>query len=477
MEKPKQIKVSEWYLEIGKKAQLFDYGPVKGSIIIRPYAYAIWERIQQELDSRIKDLGCQNAYFPLFIPESFLKKEAEHIEGFSPELAVVTYAGGKKLEEAIVIRPTSETVMYDAFARWINSWRDLPLKINQWANIVRWELRPFPFLRTTEFLWHEAHTAHVTLKEADEQTIAALRMYSKFFEDILAIPVVIGKKSEREKFAGALYSTSCEALLMDGKALQIATAHNLGQNFSKPFNVTYQNISGQRDFVWQTSWGVSTRAIGGLILTHGDVKGLVLPPKIAPIQVIVVPIIGKGEEKDAATIKQCKLIFSELQSLGIRVEVDFRDQVTPGWKFNEWEMKGVPVRIELGPKDIEKNSAVIARRDTGEKTEALFSNLKVKLPEILQEIQNKIFESARVFVRNNTREAKDFDEFKKILENQRGFIKAAWCGDSECEATIKNKTKATTRCIPLDSEKSLVGEKCFHCGNDAKCVPIWARAY
>lgn len=474
IERPKQQEVSDWYIDTAKKAQLFDYGPVKGTIVIRPYGYAIWEQIQRILDQMIKSLGCQNAYFPMLIPESFLTKEKEHVEGFSPELAVVTHAGGKKLEEPLIIRPTSETIMYEMFSKWIASWRDLPLRINQWVNVVRWELRPFPFLRTTEFLWHEAHTAHSTLQEAEEQVLEALQVYRQFFEEILAIPVILGRKTEREKFAGALHSNSCEALLMDGKALQIATVHNLGQNFSKPFNITFQKANGEREFVWQTSWGISTRAIGGLILTHGDRKGLIFPPKIAPLQVIIIPI-WKTVEGYRAVMKLCEEVKIDLESLEIRVEIDVREQFTPGWKFNEWEFKGVPLRIEIGPKDIEKNSVVLVRRDSGEKNIIAISDLKRELPEFLKKVQSALFKRAKEFVENNTFETKDFKEFVKILEKRRGFIKASWCGDSECERLIKERTKATTRCIPFDSEKNK--GKCIYCGREGKFVPIWARAY
>lgn len=475
MERPKQQEISNWYIQTAKKAQLFDYGPIKGTIVIRPYGYAIWELIQQTLDPTIKSLGCQNAYFPSLIPETFLSKEKEHVEGFSPECAVVTHAGGSKLEEPLIVRPTSETIMYSLFAKWITSWRDLPLRINQWVNVVRWELRPFPFLRTTEFLWHEAHTAHTNQEESDQQVLDALNMYRRFFEEILAIPVVLGKKTEREKFAGALYSTSCEALLIDGKGLQIATAHNLGQNFSKSFNITFQDVKGEKNFVWQTSWAISTRAIGGLILTHGDKKGLVLPPKIAPIQVIIIPIWKNGEEYEAV-IGVCKQILSQLKSSGIRVELDISDH-TPGWKFNEWELKGVPIRIEVGPREVKENQLILVRRDSGEKRIIESKKVKLLVEKLLTEIQNDLFLRAIDFVKSNTFEAKDFNEFIEILNKKRGFIKAPWCGDSECERLIKEKTKATTRCIPFDIDNKKVSGKCIYCGRAAKFLPIWARAY
>lgn len=473
MERPKQQKVSDWYIQTAKRAQLFDYGPAKGTIIIRPYAYTIWELIQQVLDPMIKALGCQNVYFPSLIPEVFLSKEKEHVEGFSPECAVVTHAGGSKLEKPLIIRPTSETIMYNSFAKWITSWRDLPLRINQWVNIVRWELRPFPFLRTTEFLWHEAHTAHMTQKESDQQVLKALHMYKCFFEETLAIPVILGKKTEREKFAGAFYSTSCEALLIDGKGLQIATAHNLGQNFSKPFNITFQDIKGKRNFVWQTSWGVSTRAIGGLILTHGDKKGLIFPPKIAPIQVIIIPIWKSNSECGVVTAA-CKQILAQLKSSGIRVELDMSDH-NPGWKFNEWELKGVPIRIEVGPREVKENRLILVRRDSAAKKVIKSAEIKPVVKELLAEIQKSLFQRAVDFVRDSTSEVKDFDEFTKILKSKRGFIKAPWCGNSECERLIKEKTKATTRCIPFETQK--INGNCVYCGRPAKILPIWARAY
>lgn len=474
MERPKQQEISSWYIKTAKKAQLFDYGPVKGTIVIRPYGYAIWELIQQTLDPMIKSLGCRNTYFPSLIPESFLSREKEHVEGFSPECAVVTHAGGSKLEESLIVRPTSETIMYSLFAKWIQSRRDLPLRINQWVNVVRWELRPLPFLRTTEFLWHEAHTVHSTKEEGDQQILEALEMYNRFFEEILAIPVVLGKKTEREKFAGALYSTSCEALLIDGKGLQIATVHNLGQNFSKTFNITFQNERGGRDFAWQTSWGVSTRAIGGLVLTHGDIKGLILPPKIAPIQVVIIPIWKSNIEQKAITVVLEK-ISNQLKSHRIRVEVDLDERHTPGWKFNEWELKGVPLRIEIGPRDIEKNQLTLVRRDSGEKITVSIAESTQKIIELLEKIQKNLFQRAVEFVRLNTSEAQTLNEFLEILENKRGFIKSPWCGDSECERLIKEKTKATTRCIPFDIQE--IDGKCIYCSRPAKFVPIWARAH
>ena len=473
MRKPKKEEISDWYIKTTKKAELFDYGPVKGTIILRPYGYAIWELIQQTLNPKIKSLGCQNVYFPSLIPESFLAKEKEHVEGFSPELAVVTHAGGKKLEEPLVIRPTSETIMYSLFSKWVSSWRDLPFRINQWSNVVRWEMRPFPFIRTTEFLWQEGHTAHSSQKESEQQVLDVLEVYKWFFEEILAIPVVLGKKTEREKFAGAFYSTSCEALLMDGKGLQIGTVHNLGQNFSKPFNITFQDKNGNRKFVWQTSWGISTRSIGGLILTHGDEKGLIFPPKIAPIQIIIVPIWKNGAERKKVMLKSDQ-VLENLEKFDFRVEMDKRTEFTPGWKFNEWELKGVPLRIEIGPKDVKNNQLISVRRDSGEKKTIKITEVRREIPSLLDEIQKDLFRRAVDFVRANTFEVKDFKEFIDVLEREKGFIKAPWCGESECEKLIKEKTKATTRCIPFNAEKK---GKCIYCGRPSKTTPIWARAY
>lgn len=474
MDKPDKKDVSDWYLGTIRDAELFDYGPVRGTIIIRPYGYAIWELIQKHLDSMIKALGCKNVYFPSLIPESFLSKEKEHIEGFSPELAVVTHAGGKKLEEPLVVRPTSETIMYSLFSKWINSWRDLPFKINQWVNVVRWELRPFPFLRTTEFLWQEGHTVHATPEESERQVYEILNLYKKFFEKILAIPVVIGKKTESEKFAGALYSASCEALLMDGKALQIATAHNLGQNFSKAFDINFLSETGERKIAWQTSWGISTRAIGGLILTHGDGKGLVLPPVIAPTQVIVIPI-WKNDLERKSVMGIASSVFEELIVNNIRAEIDDREQFTPGWKFNQWELKGVPLRVEIGPRDVEKKQLILARRDLGEKTAVRLTEASNVIGNLLREIQSGLFDRANNFMKSNTFQADNLNEFLNILENRRGFIKAPWCGDSKCEKEIKEKTKATTRCLSLDPGE--IKGVCINCGKPAKSIPIWARAY
>jgi len=463
-----------WYEDVIKLADLIDYGPVRGTIIFKPYGYAIWENIQRVFDEQIKESGVENAYFPLFIPEKFLKKEKDHIEGFSPELAVVTYAGGEKLAKPLIIRPTSETIMYEAFSRWIKSYRDLPLKINQWCNVVRWELRTKAFLRTTEFLWQEGHTVFATDKEVEEETLFRLKNYKNFFEEILAIPSFIGKKTEVEKFAGALYSTSVEVLLKDGKALQAATSHNLGQNFSKVFNIKFEDKDGKLKYAWQSSWGLSTRVIGAIISTHGDDRGLILPPEVAPIQVVIVPIYKNQKEKQSIE-KFVKQIISKMKERKIRFKIDDRGYVTPGWKFNEWEIKGVPLRIEIGPRDVRKKQITLVRRDRLDKNSLSWKRLNVE--EILQDIQKNLYKKAVDFKEKNTHPVSNFEQFKKDIEKKKGFYLASWCNSSECELAIKEKTRATTRVIPLENNKPLKGEKCFHCGKEAKVKVYFARAY
>lgn len=466
-------KISNRFLDYAKKAELFDYGPFKGSMIFRPYSYAIWEKCQANLDAEIKNMGCDNIYFPCLIPESLLSKEKEHVEGFSPELAVVTHGGGEELSEKLAVRPTSETLMYHYFSKWISSWRDLPFKVNQWSNVIRWELRPFPFLRTSEFLWQEAHTVHDSYEGARDQVFDSLKLYEKFFKEILAIPVATGQKTEKEKFAGALYSMSCEALLLDGNALQIATAHNLGQNFSKVFGVDFQGKQGETEYAWQTSWGLSTRALGGMFLTHMDDKGLVIPPRVAPVQVRIIPI---GTEKDDQVMATGEKIRDSLRQAGVRVEIDTRDQ-SAGWKFNDAELKGVPLRMEIGPKDLEKEKTVIARRDTGDKSDMAISELDQKIPELLEEVQSNLYARAQKLVEDNSYKVSDYQEFREIMKGKRGFVHADWCGDQKCEEAIKEETKATTRCLSLEEEVSLNTGKCIYCGKEAKYQPIWARNY
>ena len=463
---------SRWYTDVIAAAEMADYAPVKGCMVIRPYGYAIWENFQKVLDKMFKETGHENAYFPLFIPESFLKREENHIEGFSPELAVVTHAGGKKLEENLVVRPTSETIIYDSFSKWIESWRDLPLLINQWANVVRWEMRTRLFLRTTEFLWQEGHTAHATENEAEEEVLKMLEVYRKFSEEYLALPVIPGRKSENEKFAGALRTYCIEGMMQDKKALQCGTSHNLGQNFAKVFDVKFLDQEGTKQYVWQTSWGVSTRLIGALIMAHGDDNGIIVPPKIAAVQAVVIPIWKSDEEREKV-LEVAKKINDELKENGVGVKLDERD-LRPAWKYFEWERKGVPIRIELGPCDIEKNEAVMVRRDTGEKRNVLQKQLADEVKKELEAIQKNLFDRALKFQKENTFETENWEEFKKIMAGDGGFVKANWCGDSKCELEIKEETKATIRCIPFGEKAS---GKCIHCDKKAKEKVIFAQAY
>ena len=468
---PRGEDFSEWYQDVIAAGELADYAPVKGCMVIRPNGFAIWENIQKILDQKFKETGVENAYFPLFIPHEFLEREKKHVEGFSPELAVVTHAGGKKLDESLVVRPTSETIIYDSFSKWIHSWRDLPLKINQWCNVVRWEMRTRLFLRTSEFLWQEGHTAHKTAEEAEEEARERLAMYKNFLEKYLAIPVLAGQKSENEKFAGALRTYTFETMTQDKKALQGGTSHNLGQNFSKAFNVKFLDEKGENQFVWQTSWGVSTRLIGALIMAHGDDKGIIIPSKIAPTQIVFVPIWRSDEEKKE-TIGAVEKIVLKLRD--VKYKIDGRDQ-RPAWKFYDWERKGVPIRVEIGPKDLENNQAVCVRRDTGEKIIVPQSDLADKLPEILKEIQKNLFDRALEFQQENTHDVGSWEEFKNIIENKKGFLNALWCGESSCELKIKEETKATIRCIPFEQEK--ISGHCVHCGQPAKYKVIFAIAY
>jgi len=466
---------SKWYIETVLAADMADYAPVKGCMVIKPYGYAVWENIQQQLDRLFKETGHVNAYFPLLIPETFLQKEAEHVEGFAPECAVVTHGGGSKLEEPLVIRPTSETIIWSMYAKWIDSHRDLPILINQWANVVRWEMRTRLFLRTTEFLWQEGHTAHATEPEAAEETRKMLDVYATFEEDYAAVPVLRGRKSEREKFAGALYTLSVEALMRDKRALQWGTSHHLGQNFAKAFGVTYQTEEGHREYVWASSWGVSTRMIGGLIMVHGDDKGLRLPPKLAPHQAVIVPIYYSDEEKSALLEKVDKMRL-ELGS-EIRVKVDDRDNYRPGWKFNEWERKGVPLRLEFGPRDLEKNQVIVARRDKGPKDKQAVSldRLKPALVGLLDEIQQSLFDDALSFREANSYRAENYEDFKERLENDLGFAYAHWCGGVDCEERIQEDTKSTIRCIPFDQTPE--DGRCVCCGKVSSGRVPFAKAY
>ncbi|NWG11576.1 proline--tRNA ligase [Candidatus Bathyarchaeota archaeon] len=466
---------SEWYTQVVTKSELADYAPIKGCMVFREHSYAIWEKIQEVFNQKIKATGHRNVYFPMFIPESFLRKEAEHFAGFVPEVAWVTVGGESPLEERLAVRPTSETIMYAMYSKWIRSWRDLPLKQNQWCNIVRWETSATKlFLRTREFLWQEGHTAHATEEEADREVMEILGAYKDLMENYLAIPVLTGKKTESEKFKGALYTTTLEAMMPDGKALQMGTSHNLGQNFSKVFDIKFIGEDEKDHYVWQTSWGITTRLIGALVMVHGDDKGLVLPPNIAPIQVVIIPITYKDVDKKVIT-KKAREIFEELQKKGIAITIDDRAEYTPGWKFNEWELKGVPIRIEIGPRDIKQKQVTLARRDTSKRMTIKNEETATRISEMLKEIQTNLFDKARKALDENITTVKTYDEFKETLKEKSGFIRACWCGNSTCEERIKEETGATIRLIPFEKERTFT--KCVHCGEDADEVVYFARAY
>lgn len=464
---------SKWYIDVIKKAELADYSPMKGMMVIRPYGYEIWELMRDYLDKMFKDTGHRNAYFPLFIPESFLKKEAEHVEGFAPEVAWVTQGGQEELEERLAIRPTSEAIICSMYAKWINSWRDLPVLINQWANVVRWEKVTRPFIRTTEFLWQEGHTVHASYDEAEQETLTILDIYKTFAENYLAIPVIAGLKSDSEKFAGAHKTYCIEALMADGRALQAGTSHNLGQNFSKAFNIRFENKNQELEYGWGTSWGVSTRLVGGLIMTHGDDSGLILPPRVAPLQAVIVPI-SRGDWKETV-LPEARVVFTDLKSNGIRAYLDDRDTYTPGWKFSEWEMKGVPVRIEIGPKDIEKGQVVLVNRINREKTFVQRDQLIPTLEKLLDDIQEALYRKALEFREQNTHEAFGFNDLVSIIEERRGLVRAGWCGANECEVKVKDKVAATIRVILNEKDERF--EKCSVCGADAAHTVLFAKSY
>jgi prolyl-tRNA synthetase len=468
------VDFSKWYLDVVRKAELADYSPVKGFMVIRPYGYAIWELIQQQLDQRFKATGHVNAYFPLLIPESLLLKEAQHVEGFAPQVAYVTHGGGEELEEKLVIRPTSETIFGVMYQKWIQSWRDLPVLINQWANVVRWEKVTRPFLRTTEFLWQEGHTAHETADEAQEETMKILGIYKEFAENVLAMPVVDGQKSDSEKFAGAAKTYSIEALMGDGRALQAGTSHNLGQNFAKAFEIQFQGRDKTLQHAWTTSWGVSTRLIGGVIMTHGDDSGLILPPAIAPYQVVIVPI-PRGTWKETV-LPKCEEIAAELKAAGIRVKLDADESQTPGWKFAEYEMRGVPLRLEIGPKDIEKSAVFAARRDTRAKASIPMAGLTDAIKALLAEIQSSLLARALAFREEHTTTADDYDALKASMAGRPGFVISPWCEDAQCEADIKAETQATIRNIPFAYNQA-PGKPCIKCGKPAKVSAWFAKAY
>lgn len=471
---PRSEDYSRWYTDVVLNAELADYAPVKGCMVIRPYGYTLWENIQRELDRRFKETGHVNAYFPLLIPESFLRKEAEHVEGFSPELAVVTHGGGKELEEALIVRPTSETIINAMYAKWIRSWRDLPVLINQWANVVRWEMRTRLFLRTTEFLWQEGHTAHATAQEAKDETLRMLLVYKEFAETEMAIPVLAGRKSATEKFAGAVASYAIEAMMGDKRALQAGTSHDLGQNFAKAFGTQFLNKNNELEYVYQTSWGVSTRLVGALIMVHGDDQGLVLPPRLAPIQAVIVPI-WRNEDQKGAVIEAAHAVRRQLDD-SIRTTLDDREEYSPGWKFNEWEMKGVPLRIEVGPKDVEKSQVVFARRHLPGKEGKSFvpmDGLAGSVQQALDAMQADMLERALRFREENSYRPQSYAELSEAVT--KGFAWAPWCGSPACEARVKDETKATTRCIPFEQGAD-VGP-CIVCGSPAEEEVIFARAY
>jgi len=466
---------SDWYTQVVLKAGLADYAPIKGCIVFMGHSYAIWEKIQAFFDKRIKEIGHKNAYFPMFIPERFLRREAEHFKGFVPECAWVTIGGDTELKERLAVRPTSETIIYTMYKKWIKSWRDLPILLNQWCNIVRWETKATkPFLRTREFLWQEGHTAHATKEDADKEVMDILMIYKDLMETQLAIPVLVGRKTESEKFAGALYTTTLEAMMPDGKALQMGTSHNLGQNFSKAFRIKFIGEDEKEHHVWTTSWGISTRLIGALVMVHGDDKGLALPPKIAPYQVVIIPIFYKEVEKDTILSKAGE-VLKKLKENGTTTILDDRAEYTPGWKFHEWELRGVPIRIEIGPRDIERKQVVAARRDTFERVEIREEELLETINKMLEDVQKNLFNRAKKFLEDHITPVKTYEEFKEVLRKKGGFIKACWCSCGECEEKIKEETGATIRAVPLQKEDLF--SNCMYCGSEAKEVVFFARAY
>jgi prolyl-tRNA synthetase len=460
---------AQWYTDVVKKAELVDYASVRGCMVIRPYGYAIWENIQKELDARFKETGHENVYMPMFIPESLLQKEKEHVEGFAPEVAWVTHGGNEELTEKLCVRPTSETLFCEHYSKIIQSYKDLPKLYNQWCSVVRWEKTTRPFLRTTEFLWQEGHTAHATQEESEEETIKMLNVYADLCENVLAIPVVKGRKTDKEKFAGADATYTIESLMHDGKALQSGTSHNFGDGFAKAFDIQYTDKNGKLQYVHQTSWGLSTRIIGAIIMVHGDDSGLVLPPKIAPTQLVIIPIAA---HKEGVLDKASEL--KERLSKVARVKMDVSDKM-PGWKFSEYEMKGVPLRLEIGPKDMEKNQVVLVRRDNREKIVVSIDELETKVPEVLEEVQKALYEKARKLREEKTYTAKTMEELSKIVDEKPGFVKAMWCGDRECEEKIKEMTGATSRCIPFEQEE--ISDTCICCGKKAKKMVYWGKAY
>ncbi len=460
---------AQWYTDVVRKTELVEYSEVKGFMVIRPYGYGIWELMQAEMDRRIKETGHKNAYFPLLIPEHLLQKEVDHIEGFAPEVAWVTQGGTEKLNEKLAIRPTSETIICSMFSKWVQSHRDLPLLINQWCNVVRWEKSTRPFLRTAEFLWQEGHTVHATPEEAEEETVKMLEVYRDFMQNVLAIPVICGQKSEKEKFAGAHHTYTVEAMMQDGKALQMGTSHNLAQHFAQVYDIQFLDKDGARKYGYSTSWGTTTRMIGGMIMAHGDDRGLAIPPRVAPIQVVIVPIAMHKE----GVLDKAEALFREMKDAGLRVELDDRENQSPGWKFNEWEMKGVPARIEIGPRDIENGVVTIVRRDTLEKSTAPIERIAAHMANLMEEIHANMFAKAKTLLDSRITDVHNADELKEATKS--GFARGMWCGEEECEASIKADMGVTTRCIPFDAETT--GDICCHCGKPAKHVMYFAKAY
>ncbi|TBR08315.1 MAG: proline--tRNA ligase [Candidatus Nitrosotenuis sp.] len=470
----KSADFSEWYTQVVLKAQLADYAPVKGLIVLRPDGYAIWESIRETLDEKFKKTGHRNGFLPVLIPESLLTKEKDHFAGFNPEVFWVTHSGDTEVGDRLALRPTSETLAYSMYAKWIHSWRDLPLKINFWNSALRAEIKATkPFLRTSEFLWQEGHTVHATREDAEKEVFDILEIYKNTVEDALAIPVITGKKSEKEKFVGAVYTTAIESMMPDGKALQMGTSHFLGQNFSKPFEVKFLDKNNVETFAWQTSWGVSWRLIGAMIMVHGDDKGLVLPPRVAPIQIVIVPIYYSDKDADRVRLKADE-VEKTLQDKGLRVHVDRRDELTPGFKFNDWELKGVPLRIEIGPKDLDKSKVTVARRHNRQKSDLPLDKIESDIESILQQVQDEMFTAAKKILSERTVRVTDYGQFKKEVENG-SFISADWCGKTSCEEKIKDETMADIRVIPFGSDDAAA--KCVYCGEKSTTNAIFARAY
>ncbi len=461
---------AQWYTDIVLKADLADYTDTKGCVAIKPYGYAIWENIQNYVDKEFKKTGVKNVYFPVLIPESLLKKEEDHIEGFAPEVAWVTEAGENKLDEKLCIRPTSETIISTMYSKWLSSWRDLPFVYNQWCNVLRWEKETRPFLRSREFLWQEGHTIHETAEEARNRTLTMLDVYADMVENFLAIPVIKGIKTEKEKFAGADETYTIETMMYDGKALQTATSHYFGQNFSKPFNIKFQNREGKEEYAYQTSWGCTTRLIGAIIMAHGDNRGLKLPPKVAPTQVVVVPVAMHKE----GVKEKAQELFENINK-EFRADIDLREQYSPGYKFNDWEMRGVPIRIEIGPRDIENGVCVLVRRDTAEKITVNLENVNDEIRKLLENIHENMFNECKERLEKKTTIAYDLDEFVQKINNNQGFIKTMWCGDVACEDKIKELTAAKSRCMPFEQEK--IADKCVCCGKPASKMVVWGRQY